>query len=292
MRPGPTDVVSHSRPPGAPRVEYAGRDDPGPPHVRLSETTSAVMDGLDADLASRLGGAPSVESAAQSLAGLVFETFSDTAVLARVFLTVPFGRLPGADQYFVRRLVGARDPRGLKPQTPVLSLIGTRGLHPRWNDRYDSRGHLGIPLTSAETVESIPMIARLLKELGATLEWASDLDTAIVTAALGPVAGAFFVEDAATGLDPQGRTIIGAQEFVAEYGVRTVFGFGGAYPVGRSFLAVVVFAREAVERQHADRFMRLTNTFRAGTLRAAREGRLFEADVAPSRGQGGSRYSD
>jgi hypothetical protein len=250
------------------------------------------MDGLDADLASRLDGAPTVESAAQALAGLLFETFRDTAVLARVFLTVPFGRLPGPDQYFVRRLVGAQHPRLLKPQTPVLSLVGTRGQHSRWNDRYSSRGHLGIPLASTETLESIPMIARLLKELGATLEWAADLDTAIVTAALGPVAGAFYVEDAATGVDAQGRTIIGAQDFVAEYGVRTVFGFGGAYPVGRAFLAVVVFARETVGRPHADRFMRLTNTFRAGTLRAAREGRLFEADVTPPRGQAGSRYPD
>ena len=259
--------------------------------MRFSETTSPVMDGLDADLASRLTGAPTVESAAQALAGLLYETFADSAVLARVFLTVPFGRLPGADQYFVRRLVGTRAPGLLKRQTPVLSLIGTRGRNPRWNDRYTSRGHLGIPLASVEFVDSFPMIARLLKELGATIEWAADLDTAIVTAALGPVAGAFYVEDAGSSVDQQGRKIISAQDFVEEHGVRTVFGFGGAYPVDRAFLAVVVFTREAVERQHADRFMRLTNTFRAGTLRAALDGRLFETDARPSR-QAGGRSAD
>ena len=250
------------------------------------------MDGVAADLESRLAGAPTVESAAQALAGLVYETFAESTVLARVFITVPFGRLPGADQYFVRRLVGTRDPNLLKPHTPVLSLVGTRGQHERWNDRYTSRGHLGIPLASEEFVDAIPMIARLLKELGARLEWAADLDTAIVTAALGPVAGTFYVEDAETGLDHRGRKIISAQDFVAEHAVQTVFGFGGAYPVGRAFLATVVFTREAVERQQADRFMRLTNTFRAGTLRAAREGRLFESDRTPSRGQAGARYTD
>jgi hypothetical protein len=260
--------------------------------VLFSETTTAVMDGIAADLESRLAGAPTVESAAQAMAGLIYETFVESAVLVRVFIAVPFGRLPGADQYFVRRLVGAREAALLKPHTPVLSLLATRGRHDRWNDRYGSRGHLGIPLASEEFVESIPMIARLLKELGARLEWAADLDTAIVTAALGPVAGAFYVEDAAAGVDQYGRKIISAQDFVAEYGVRTVFGFGGAYPVGRAFLATVVFTREAVERQQADRFMRLTNTFRGATLRAARENRLFEADVAPSRGRAGGGPSD
>jgi hypothetical protein len=253
--------------------------------VQFSETTAAVMDGLEADLESRLAGAPNVESAAQALAGLLYETFQESAVLARVFLTVPFGRLPGTDQYFVRRLVGPGKPWLLKPHTPVLSLLGTRGREPRWNDRYTSRGHLGIPLVSAAYVEAIPMIARLLKELGATLEWADDLDTAIVTAALGPVGGGFYVEEAATGLDTQGRTVIGAQDFVQQYGVHTVFGFGGAYPVGRAFLAVVVFTAEAVERPQADRFMRLTNAFRAATLRPARAGRLFEADATLPHGR-------
>ena len=127
--------------------------------------------------------------------------------------------------------------------------MGTRGRDPRWNSRHTSRGHLGIPLVSMEFVEAIPMIARLLKELGATLEGREDMDTTIVTSSLGRVAGAFYVEDAETDVDQQGRRVIAARDFVREHGVRTVFGFGGAYPVAKTFLAVVVFTRETIERR-------------------------------------------
>jgi hypothetical protein len=133
-------------------------------------------------------------------------------------------------------------------------------------------------------LDSIPMIARLLKELGATLEWMEELDTAIVTSSLGRVAGAFYVEDAATGVDDRGRTVITAQDFVSEYRVRTVFGFGGAYTVGHAFVAAVVFTRETIERRQVERFMRLANSFKAATLRAAREGRIFEAPAATGQG--------
>jgi hypothetical protein len=111
-----------------------------------------------------------------------------------------------------------------------------------------------------------------------------ELDTAIVTSSLGRVAGAFYVEDAVTGLDQQGRAVIAAQDFVSEYGVRTVFGFGGAYAVARAFLAAVVFTRETIERRQVERFMRLANSFKAATMRAVRESRFFEAAAVADRG--------
>jgi hypothetical protein len=252
--------------------------------LTFAEATTEVIDRIEAEIAGRLSAAPTVEAAAHALAALLYDTFVESAVLARVFVTVPFVRLPASSQEFVRALVGERSTELLKPHTPVLSLVGTRGLHPRWNSRHSSRGHLGIPLVSMDFLESIPMIARLLKELGATLEWMEELDTAIVTSSMGRVAGAFFVEDAATGIDDRGRNVITAQDFVSEYGVRTVFGFGGAYPVAHAFLAAVVFTRETIERRQVQRFMRLANSFKAATMRAAREGRIFEASAAADQG--------
>ena len=250
----------------------------------FSDATPDVIDRIEEEIERSFGGAPTLEAAAQALASLLFETFKETTVLARVFVTVPFIRLPASNQDFVRRLAGERGGGLLKAHTPILSLAGTRGRDPRWNSRHHSRGHAGIPLVSLEFVEEIPMIARLLKELAARFEWAGDLDTTIVTASLGNVAGVFYVEDAATELDERGRRVIAAQDFVRGHGVRTVFGFGGAYPVARTFVAVVVFTDEVIERRQAERFMRLANSFKAATLRPALEGRMFGAGAVPGEG--------
>jgi hypothetical protein len=107
-----------------------------------------------------------------------------------------------------------------------------------------------------------------------TLHWASDLDTAIVTQGFGSVAGVFYVEDARQERDAAGRLVIPAADFVNEYGVRTVFGFGGAYSRG-TFMATVLFTNERVPRVQAERFMRLASSFKAATLRLVMSGRIF-----------------
>jgi hypothetical protein len=114
-------------------------------------------------------------------------------------------------------MLGRRGDR-LRDNTPVLSLVGTRRRQRDWNSRFDSQGHVGIPLASADFVDSIPMIARLLKELGPSIELAQDLDTAIVTQSIGSVVGLFYVDDARTAVDQNGRKIIAAHDFVLENG--------------------------------------------------------------------------
>jgi hypothetical protein len=235
------------------------------------------MDAIEDEMTRVASRLDSVEAAAQATAVLLFETFPETTVLARVFVTVPFAELPAPDQAFVRRLAGPRAPELLKPNTPVLSLAGTRGVRAEWNRREDSAGHRGIPLVSMEFVESIPMISRLLKELGASLEWADGLDTTVVTASLGSVAGLFYVEDAREALDGQGRRIITAEEFVREHGVRTVFGFGGAYATAGTWLAAVVFTRETIARREVERFLRLASAFKSATMRLVRGGAIFSS---------------
>jgi hypothetical protein len=245
--------------------------------LRFAEVTPQVLDALERRVEDELGGQPTLEAAAQRFADILFETFEDSLILARVFVTVPYAKLPPFNQQFLRRMVGPRASEVLADRLPVLSLVGTRGRRPAWNDRRRSEGHVGIPLASAEFVDGIPMIASLMKQLGAAIRESDGVETGIVVQSLGSAAGLFYVDDARRAVDSRGRPIIAAQSFVEENGVRTVFGFGGAYATVRNFMAAVLFTSEDVPRAQAERFMRLANTFKAVTLRAASRGNVFGA---------------
>jgi hypothetical protein len=245
--------------------------------MRIAKADPGCIRELWACLEPELIGQRSLEGAAQVLASALFARFTESVVLARVFVTIPYGRLPGENQRFVDRLAaGARER--LVPETPVLSLIGTRGVESAWNDRRASRGHVGIPLLSASFVRDIPMIAALLKELGLPMDWADDADRDLVDRVLGSSTGLFHVGDAATDTDAAGRKIIPDQTFVAQYGVRSVFGAGGAY-FGGMILVGVVFCREFVPRDVAQRFTGLVNFFKGRTTALAAPPRIF-ASVA------------
>src|SRR5512144_2112177 len=98
-----------------------------------------------------------------------------------------------------------------------------------WNDRRNSQGHVGIPLATSDFIEAIPMMSRLLKELGMGLDWIDSNDTSMVARALGSSSGLFYVPDAALEIDAKGRKVIAGQDFVKTHGVKTVFGMGGAF---------------------------------------------------------------
>src|SRR5262245_50716266 len=81
--------------------------------------------------------ATSLEQAAQALATALYSQFAESAILARVYVTVPFVALPPQTQAYVRSLPGAAAV--LADSTPVLSLLGTQGQKVDWNDRRNSR---------------------------------------------------------------------------------------------------------------------------------------------------------
>ena len=163
----------------------------------------------------------------------------------------------------------------LNDRTVILSLLGTRGRESEWNDRRTSQGHAGIPLASAEFIDSIPMVSRLLKELGAGIDWIDKEDTKIVVRTKGNMAGVFFVLDAKTATDHQGRKIISAQDFVEEYGVKTVFGFGGLYGVGNTFITTIFFSNETLERWQVEQLMFFINMFKSATTVLVLQGKIF-----------------
>ncbi len=218
-----------------------------------------------------------LQEAAQKCARLLYEEFQESILLVRLFVTLPLKDLPPGDKTFVTDLAAAKNITPLlHEKTPVLSLLGTYGAQPQWNDREKSNGHLGIPLVTASFVESIPMVSRLMSDMGINLDGFDQWESDILVKSLGQTAGVFYVRDAQTQLDHQNRKIVSAQDFVAANNIKTVFGLGGSYLNG-SFVAVIIFTRETIEQSQAERFMLLVNTLKIATLSLVMQGKIFNS---------------
>jgi hypothetical protein len=216
-----------------------------------------------------------LQSSMQKCTQILFEAFRSSLVLVRAYATVEFRCLPPADREFVTTFAVANDVDELiNDDTPVFSLLGTQGMEPAWNDRTKSRRHLGLPLVSTQFVRTFPMVARIMDEMGIGLGWIDERGSPIVIQHEGTTAGVFYVSDAANAVDSQARNIIPAQDFVAKYGVRTVFGIGGEY-LNRMFITILLFTREDVPRTQAENFMPLIYLVKAATIKLATSGLIY-----------------
>ncbi len=243
--------------------------------MRNEDVTEASAIEFWNGISPKLQQASSLEEAAQELAAALHNQFDESVVLARVYATVPVTELPDANQTFVRELAAsAGAAANLRPTTPVLSLIGSHGQEAAWCDRRNSQGHVGIPLISADFVNAIPMIARLLHELGVPSDWVDSHDSDMLIETIGRSTGLFYVEKAAEAVDHDGRKIIVADDFVSGYGVHSVFGLGEAYPNGQ-MLVIIVFCRDYVSRAAAECFLALTNLFVSQTTSLVTETEIF-----------------
>ncbi len=244
--------------------------------MKIEPATASTITELWTKVEPRVKQSKSLEEAAQALATALHTQFQESVVLARVYFTVPFGALPATNKAFVQKLAeSAEAASDLKATTPVLSLIGTAGQEVDWNDRRKSKDHVGIPLTSSAFVDAIPMISRLLKELGVPLDWVDTQDAEIVKK-MDRAAGLFFVENAAEATDHQGRKIIPAQDFVSGHNVKTVFGVGGGY-AGGQIVVVVAFCRDLIPRASAERFVALRDAFKGNTSSLVETAKVFSA---------------
>jgi hypothetical protein len=214
--------------------------------------------------------------AAQEYVSILYEQFKDSVVLTRLFATIPLKDLPEANRESAVSLARANGMvKQLKEDTLVLSLLGSRGARPEWNDRRASKGHVGIPLASSDFVDRIPMISRLLSQLGAGIDWIDRNDTQLVSSVFKSISGVFYVNDAATETDSRGRRIISAQDFVEKEGVKTVFGIGGCYVGTSLFFANIVFLREYVKKGIAEQFMSSASKFKIATMGPVVNGRIL-----------------
>jgi two-component system NtrC family sensor kinase len=229
---------------------------------------------LERQFQQTINRATSLEAAAQEYTRLVYEALHESIVLLRVFATVPARDLPAPNRAFVEDLAKSTGQQ-LHGDTLVLSLLGTMGVEPAWCDRRLSTSHVGIPLISREFITRIPMISRLLQQLGIELDWFERNDTAIVGQTFGLQSGVFYVDDASTAVDRQGRNIIAAQEFVSKYGVQTVYGVGGGYVGTPVYTTIITFCRDRVEQAQAEAFRTHIDRFKAETETLAKQGRIF-----------------
>jgi serine phosphatase RsbU (regulator of sigma subunit) len=200
-----------------------------------------------ADIREVAAEAKSLEAAATEIARYLHEHLLDkeaqrpATALVRLYKTHPFDQLEPELQEFAVRAAGGIDLAG----APCLTLLGTAGVEPVWNDRRRSQSHRAIPLPSPEALTASPMIFQLVRQLG--FEEAEILapDPGTFRSLDERAFDVFFVDEA------KGSPHVPDQDFVEAYGVRSVVGFGGVIPP-TSFFAVVLFATVPVSAETAE----------------------------------------
>jgi signal transduction histidine kinase/DNA-binding response OmpR family regulator len=176
---------------------------------------------------------------------LVDDEGDPALVLARFFRTCTYSELDDD----LRAIVSSGVPHPT-PAMKCLRILASVGDEPSWNDIQQSVGHRVIPLPSEEAVERLPMIARLIRQLGLDVAGLLQSDPQLVLRDM--QTGVFHVEEA------RGSRHIPAQtEFVERYGVRSVVGFGDVLPDGNVF-AVIMFSKVPVPREVAVLFSHLS----------------------------------
>jgi hypothetical protein len=227
------------------------------------------MKGMRSAVEAGCAHAPTLEAAAQATVHAIFDGFSDSTVLVRLFATIPAEDLPPDVQAAADKLAT------IEPATPVLALLGTYGTETEWRDRHQSRGHAGIPLASSAFVSAIPMIARVLEELGTDLKSFDVVDRQPFVEAGLFKSGCFHVPDAGSAVDTRGRKVISAQDFVQRFGVVTVFGAGAAYLGTPLATTLICFTRDALEVEVGQAALTALSQFRALTQRLVNDKQIF-----------------
>lgn len=246
-----------------------------PEEIRLSGCTLEQFIAVRSRI-ERLPHVPTFEQAAQQVMESLYAGFRSSLVLVRTFITRPYRLLPADIQRAVR---DASQTYGvgelLKPETLVLALAGTAGREPAWNDRKSSRRHQGIPLISSRFVNSIPMTARLLQQMGVGIEWIDAGDVSLFDHSV--ASRLFYVPDAMTTLDANGRNVIPDTDFVRAHGVKTVLGVGGSFVMNQSALMVLVaFCSEPVPKAVASWFSTITTRLVAKTFSVVQANAIFK----------------
>jgi hypothetical protein len=217
----------------------------------LSRLSVADTLSCSVKLRAAVEGERSVQKTAERACAFLYEAFTTeagerAAPLVRLYVTHPYSGLPAEDQRFARSLLDG--PVARWPTLKCLTLLGTSGDKPEWNDRTRSRGHRAIPLPTASIVEQAPMIAQLFLQMGVELSSVVRPAPALLSDVTKKTYNVFHVPRAAD------SPYIPAQaDFVRQHGIESVVGFGGALPWGEHF-AAVLFSRTPVSAAVASRF--------------------------------------
>jgi hypothetical protein len=185
-------------------------------------------------------GVASMEQAASAVVRYLYDELGDgsggrACPLVRLYKTHPYGGLPRDVQEFAAGVLDEA-PAG---DVRCLTLLGTAGDVPAWNDRRRSSGHQSIPLPSEQLVEQLPMVRQLITQLGLSVSTVIRPDPQHARTLAQQTYDVFHVEEA------QGSPHVPAQDFVRDHAIRSALGFGGMLFTG-DFYAVVLFSRVTV----------------------------------------------
>jgi hypothetical protein len=188
--------------------------------------------------------ARSMEGVATELVSYFYERMHDAEngrramALVRFYKTHALAELePDVRRFVVDTFVD----QPLAHTTPCLTLLGTVGDEKAWCSRHASRGHKAIPLASEQSVERLPMIAHLVRQLGLDVSYLLKPDARLIVDLDQRTFNVFHVEHAL------GSPHIPAQrEFVEPYEIKSVLGFGGVLPSGELF-ATIMFSRVTID---------------------------------------------
>lgn len=216
----------------------------------------------------RLGdGAGSMEEAAGRIVTYLYEDLTDqrngqrACALVRFYKTHPYGQLDAGRRRFASTLFAGE---AVSPAAPCLALLATTGDEPAWSGVAGSRDHQAIPLDSAEKPVGVPMVIRLVTQLGIDLG-ASPPPSSSQTGALDlPPDNVFHIAEAA------GSPDLPVQDaFVIRHRIRSVLGFGGLLPAGDLF-AVVLFTKVPITAEARAFFKTLALAVKVSVMSFAR----------------------
>lgn len=228
-----------------------------------------------AGLRQAAAGAASMEEAADAVAAYLRSQFVQKSTgelscpLVRLYKTHPFERLEPA----LRAHVHASSPNAAVDGVQTLVLLATSGADPAWNDRHQSVHHRAIPLPDTDAIARLPMIARLMDELGVDLDNLVRPDPHAFGDLDRQAYDVFHVQNAV------GSPFVPDQDFVAAHGIRSVLGFGGVLPSGLLF-ALVIFSAEVIPAETAELFRSIALTAKLALLPFV-DGRVFVSDPEP-----------
>jgi len=165
--------------------------------------------------------------------------------LIRFFRTMDIADLtPGLKDLALQNIHGEAETKSVN----CLTLLASRGMLPQWNDRFESKNHQVIPLTSAKMVAAAPMVSQLIGRLGIEV---AKVVTPRPNLFFNPEEKAYHVFYVPYAIGDS--TIVAQKEFAKPYGIQSVIGFGGLLPSGDMF-ATIMFMRIFVSAYTAERF--------------------------------------
>lgn len=208
-------------------------------------------------------GATSMEQVADRIARFLYDHLivkqsgEKGCALVRLYKTHPYRELTENLRDFAREMLG-RPPEST--EVKCLTLLGTAGDLPHWNERSQSIGHQAIPLPSERVVAQFPMISQLINQFGLEISAVLRPDRSHLIQMEETPFNVFLASDAA-----ENPYIPAQNDFVIPHRIESALGFGGMLPSGNLY-AVILFSKYSITRATANMFQTLSLSVKMALL--------------------------